>query len=141
MSSLLIKLLHQDAIMPCRQSKMAAGYDICCIEDVTLMPFERKLVSTGVSMTVPENTYGQLAPRSGLSVKHGIHVMAGVIDRDYTGEVKVLLYNTSSTTEVSIKSKERIAQLILKRIETPEVIEVDELETTLRGTGGFGSTG
>ena len=138
--ALYIKKLSSDAIIPTRGSKEAAGYDICTLDTVLIPPFQRTLVSTGLAMTVPEGTYGQLAPRSGLSVKKGLHVGAGVIDRDYTGEVKVLLVNLSSEP-IELQSNDRVAQLILKKIETPEVVEVDELTETLRGVGGFGSTG
>lgn len=138
--ALYIKKLTNDAILPTRGSKEAAGYDICTLDNVLIPPFQRTLVSTGLAMTVPEGTYGQLAPRSGLSVKKGLHVGAGVIDRDYTGEVKVLLMNLSSEP-IELQSSDRIAQLILKKIETPEVVEVEELTETLRGVGGFGSTG
>ena len=138
--ALYIKKLSSVAIIPTRGSKEAAGYDICTLDTVLIPPFQRTLVSTGLAMTVPEGTYGQLAPRSGLSVKKGLHVGAGVIDRDYTGEVKVLLVNLSSEP-IELQSNDRVAQLILKKIETPEVVEVDELTETLRGVGGFGSTG
>lgn len=138
-NKLFVKLLHPDAILPQRKSSGAAGYDVCSIEEIVLCARSKQLVSTGLSFTVPESTYGQLAPRSGLSVK-GIHVGAGVIDRDYTGEVKVLLFNMSDD-DIVIKPKERIAQLIVKKIELPDVIEVDELSLTERGENGFGSTG
>ena len=137
---LYIKKLDANATLPTRGSSEAAGYDIYSIDNVNIPPFGRKLISTGIAMTVPEGTYGQLAPRSGLAVKKGIHVGAGIIDRDYTGEVKVLLMNLSSDP-VDIELNERIAQLILKKIETPEIVEVEELNDTLRGSGGFGSTG
>lgn len=137
---LYIKKLDANATLPTRGSSEAAGYDMYSIDSVTIPPFGRTLVSTGIAMTVPMGTYGQLAPRSGLAVKKGIHVGAGVIDRDYTGEVKILLMNLSGEP-VEVEENERIAQLILKKIETPEVMEVEELTDTLRGTGGFGSTG
>ena len=148
---LLIKRLHDDAMLPVRKSDGAAGYDMYSDQEVVLPPLmsvssdensstsRATLVSTGIAMTVPEGTYGQLAPRSGLAVK-GIHVGAGVIDADYTGEVKVLLFNLSNK-EIVLGKHERIAQLILKKIETPDVEEVQELGVTDRGDHGFGSTG
>jgi dUTP pyrophosphatase len=139
---LFIKKLATDALLPIRKSEKAAGYDVYSNEAVTLPPLSSSksvLVSTGIAMTVPYGTYGQLAPRSGLSVK-GIHVGAGVIDADYTGEVKVLLFNLSEK-EITLEKHERIAQLIIKKIETPEVEEVEELGVTERGEQGFGSTG
>ena len=140
MSELLVKKLNDDSILPLRQSHLAAGYDICSYEDKTIEPGCREVCSTGIAFTVPEGTYGQLAPRSGLACKSGIHVGAGVIDRDYTGEVKVLLFNLSDKS-VEIKKNDRIAQLILHNIVTPGVSEVKELMPTKRGEGGFGSTG
>jgi dUTP pyrophosphatase len=139
---LFIKKLATDALLPIRKSEKAAGYDVYSNEAVTLPPLSASksvLVSTGIAMTVPDGTYGQLAPRSGLSVK-GIHVGAGVIDADYTGEVKVLLFNLTDK-EITLEKHERIAQLIIKKIETPEVEEVEELGVTERGEQGFGSTG
>jgi dUTP pyrophosphatase len=84
--------------------------------------------------------YGRVAPRSGLTVKHGIHVGAGVIDPDYTGEIKVALFNLGDVP-FEIKKGDRIAQLVLERCETPDVHEIDTLDETGRGAGGFGSTG
>ena len=92
------------------------------------------------SVKVPEGTYGRIAPRSGLAVKHGIQVGAGVIDSDYTGELKVVLFNHNNK-KYNIKPGFRIAQLILEQCVTPEVVEVDDLDTTDRGNNGFGSTG
>ena len=138
-AKLLVKKLDPNAVLPERKSDGAAGYDICCLDKrVVIPPNSQKLISTGLSFTVPDGTYGQLASRSGLSVK-GVTVGAGVIDRDYTGEVKVLLFNHSSD-KVYINEKDRIAQLIIKKIELPVVEEVDSLETTIRGDNGFGST-
>lgn len=140
MSVLRVKKLIPEAILPSRQSEEAAGYDLCAVGTLSIPPMGRQLISTGLAMTVPEGTYGQLAPRSGLAVKKGLHVGAGVIDRDYTGEVKVLLFNLSDSA-VEINQHERVAQLILKKIETPIVQEVETLIDTSRGSGGFGSTG
>ena len=140
MTTLKVKKLAQDAILPQRQTPGSAGYDLCSYNDYELRTNpSRVLVETKLAITVPEGTYGRIAPRSGLSCKH-IHVGAGVIDRDYTGEVKVLLYNLNDTT-YNIKKGDRIAQLILEKIETTQVEEVDELSSSDRGAGGFGSTG
>ena len=137
--NLLVKKLDADAKIPSRATEGSAGYDISSAEDVTIAAKSRAGVSTGISIRVPKNTYGRIAPRSGLAVKHGIDVLAGVVDFDYTGEVKVILYNTSDE-DYFVKKGDRIAQLILERIETPEVEVVLELSETSR-TGGFGSTG
>ncbi len=137
---LYVKKFNSNAILPERKSSGAAGYDISSCIDIVIEPNTWKLVSTGIGFTVPPGTYGQLAPRSGLSCK-GVLVGAGVIDRDYTGEVKVLLFNMSDDTPLEVKVGDRIAQLIIKKIETPNVVEVDSLGDTDRGDGGFGSTG
>jgi deoxyuridine 5'-triphosphate nucleotidohydrolase len=89
---------------------------------------------------VPDGTYGRIAPRSGITVKHNVHVGAGVIDSDYTGEIKVVLCNNGKQV-VQFKAFDRVAQLVLEKIEIAEVIEVTELNATSRGSGGFGSTG
>jgi len=91
-------------------------------------------------MTVPFGTYGRIAPRSGLASRDGVTVLGGVVDRTFTGEVKVILLNTGDHT-VHIKIGDRIAQIVLEMIETPDVLEVDRLDVTARGAGGFGSTG
>lgn len=97
-------------------------------------------MSTGVCATIPLGCYGRIAPRSGLTVKYGIHVGAGVIDPDYTGELKVCLFNFGSVP-FEIKQGERIAQLILEKCSTPLIQEVNELQKTMRANRGFGSTG
>src|SRR6056300_395892 len=140
MSQLLVKKLNEHAITPTRGSPLAAGYDVYSSVDTTIASGCRGLVDTGVAFTVPLETYGRIAPRSGLAVKKGIQVGAGVIDRDYTGEVKVVLFNHGDD-EFVIKKGDRIAQLIIEKIEMPEVKLVDELLVTERGEGGFGSTG
>lgn len=134
-----VKLNYDDAMLPKRGSEQAAGYDLYSYEEGRILPGQTRLFDTGLSFTVPEGTYGRIAPRSGLS-KKGILVNAGVIDRDYTGPVKVMLHNLSLDMYV-IKKNDRIAQLILEQILTPDVTFVDELENTDRGAGGFGSTG
>ena len=107
---------------------------------MVIQPSSREIISTGVCATVPSGCYGRIAPRSGLSVKYGIHVGAGVIDPDYTGELKVNLFNLG-TIPYEIKQGERIAQLILEKCMTPFVQEVSELKPTMRANRGFGSTG
>lgn len=143
MEKLLVKKLYPDAILPRRQTLESVGYDLCTYEDYIIPAYGRQLIDTGLSFTVPEGTYGQIAPRSGLSCK-GTHVGAGVIDRDYTGHVKVLLFNLNTSDEIRISKGDRIAQLILKRVSTCQVEEVEELvssSSSNRGEGGFGSTG
>lgn len=131
--------LKPGAKMPIRASIGAAGYDLFAIEDVTINCFEFTLVSTGVSMAIPEGYYGRVAPRSGLAVKNGVMVGAGVIDSDYRGEIKVALARLNGV--YNIKAGDRIAQLIIEKISTPTLVQVDWLADTTRGDGGFGSTG
>jgi len=138
-NKLIVCKNHDDAIIPKRGSKQAAGYDLYTIDEGRLMPKQTRLFDTGISFTVPEGTYGRIAPRSGLS-KKGILVNAGVVDRDYTGPVKVMLHNLSDEM-YQVKKNDRIAQLIIEKIATPIIEEVGSLEETDRGEGGFGSTG
>lgn len=136
----LIKLLVPEAIAPARGSDGAAGYDLSSVVDIVVPALGRVAVATGLAMRVPDGTYGRVAPRSGLAYKYGIDVLAGVIDKDFRGEVKVILFNTSERDYI-VKKGDRVAQLVLEKISTPEVAIVDDLEDTLRGVGGFGSTG
>jgi len=138
--SLKVKKLSSDAQLPTRGSDGAAGYDLQSIESCVILPGKRAVVATGISLELPHGVYGRIAPRSGLAVKHGIQVGAGVVDSDYRGEVKVVLFNHDSNPYL-IKSGYRIAQLIMERCETPEVEEIFDTSDTQRGEGGFGSTG
>ena len=135
-----VQRLCSQAIIPRRATPGSVGYDLFSIEAVTVNPNELACVSTGIAIKLPVGTYGRVAPRSGFSVKHNTHVGAGVIDPDYTGEIKVVLYNVG-TSSVQIKAFDRIAQLIVEKCSTPQVIEVSALKDTSRGQGGFGSTG
>lgn len=98
------------------------------------------MVPTGLALACPPGTYARVAPRSGLAVKHFIDTGAGVVDEDYRGEVGVVLFNHADT-DFQVKAGDRVAQLILERIATPPVAEVDDLDATDRGAGGYGSTG
>jgi dUTP pyrophosphatase len=109
-------------------------------EDTVIPARGRALVKTDIKISVPNGTYGRVAPRSGLAYKHGIDTMAGVIDADYRGPVGVILANLSET-DFPVKIGDRIAQLIVERVVMPDVVVVDQLEDTVRGAGGFGSTG
>lgn len=137
---LLVKKLSDKACLPKRQTSGAAGYDLYSAQELIIPSRQHKLVGTDLMIQVPDGTYGRIAPRSGLCLKYGIDVGAGVIDSDYRGTVGVILFNHSDQ-DFSIKIGDRIAQLILERISTPEVMEVDSLENSSRGEGGFGSTG
>ena len=137
---LRIKKLVPEAKIPSKATIEAAGYDIYALENCTVPKQGKLLVATGISMAIPVGYYGRVAPRSGLAVKNFIDVGAGVIDSDYRGEVKVLLFNFN-VEDFEIKSGDRIAQLIIERVCPTEILEVEDLDATDRGEGGFGSTG
>ena len=131
---------HEDAQIPKRGSCLSAGSDLYSVLDYYIEPKSRCLISTGIKMQFPNNVYGRIAPRSGLALKNGIDVMAGVIDPDYTGEIKVLLYNTSDI-KFEVQKGDRIAQIIFEQFKYPNFNEVREITETSRSGGGFGSTG
>lgn len=137
---LLIQKLSADATTPTRGSAFAAGYDLYAAAAITIKAKDKALVSTALAIATPAGTYGRVAPRSGLASKKFLDTLAGVIDADYRGEVKVLLANFSDM-DYEVQKGERVAQLILERIVTPDVVEVQSLEESVRGAGGFGSTG
>ena len=137
---LQVQLLSSKGKAPTRGSAFAAGYDIYSSQNTTVPARGRAMVETDISIAVPEGTYGRVAPRSGLAAKHSIDTGAGVIDADYRGPVKVILFNFSEV-DFEIKEGDRIAQLILERIYNPEVLVVEKLPESVRGAGGFGSTG
>ncbi|KAH0834805.1 dUTPase-like protein, partial [Lanmaoa asiatica] len=126
--------------LPVRGSPGAAGYDLYAAEDTVVPAHGHALISTGLSMKIPPGHYGRVAPRSGLAVKKKLTTGAGVIDSDFRGEVKILLFNLSGE-EFIAKAGERVAQLILEKISTPPVREVKSLDETKRADKGFGSTG
>jgi deoxyuridine 5'-triphosphate nucleotidohydrolase len=140
MPTLNFKRLDPRATLPTRGSAASAGLDIYSIEDITIEPKQRVLARTGIAVAVPLGFYGRVAPRSGLAVKNGLDVLAGVIDSDYRGEVCCALLNTGDET-VSLPRGSRLCQLIVEQIITPTPTWVEELEETARGAGGFGSTG
>ena len=132
--------LSEDATLPTRGSSLAAGYDLYSAKDLTIEPEGKALVPTDLRICVPHGTYGRIAPRSGLAWKHHIATGAGVVDEDYRGPVGVVLFNHAKT-EFVIKKGDRVAQLVCEKISYPDIEEVESLEETVRGDGGFGSTG
>jgi dUTP pyrophosphatase len=138
--SLRFRKLHESARLPTRGSRFAAGLDLYSVEELTIEAGQRALAGTGLSVAIPEGFYGRVAPRSGLAIEHGLDVLAGVIDSDYRGEIRCALINHGSEP-VLIEVGQRVAQLIIEAIATPEPTWADELEETARGAGGFGSTG
>lgn len=141
MASLNVKRLVPNAVLPTRGTPGSAGYDLYSTDGFIIMPGHRVVVTTGVSVELPSGTYGRIAPRSGLAVKHGVDVLAGVVDPDYTGELKVVLVNTDLRRAFMIRPGYRIAQLILENYTSAEVVEVPYVPETTRGAAGFGSTG
>lgn len=138
--NLLVKRLSSNATLPTRASPLSAGYDLYSATDVVVPARGRVLVPTDLSITVPVHTYGRVAPRSGLALKNGLDVGAGVVDSDYTGPVGVVLFNHTDT-DYQVKKGDRCAQFIVECIMMLDVKEVDNLENTERGNGGFGSSG
>ena len=135
--------LDARARLPTRAYPGDAGLDLYALDDGEIGPGERASVRTGIAVEIPDGQAGLVLPRSGLAAKHGIALVnaPGLIDAGYRGEVRVLLLNTDRAASFAFSSGERIAQLVLVRVETPEVVEVDALATSERGAGGFGSSG
>jgi len=141
MATLKVQKLVPNAVIPTHGTPGAAGYDLYSTDGFIIMPGHRVVIPTGLAIQLPTGTYGRIAPRSGLAVKHGVDVLAGVVDPDYTGEVKVVLVNTDLRRAFMIRPGYRIAQLILENYTVAEVEETPYVEQTERGEEGFGSTG
>lgn len=124
-----------------RANPSDAGIDLRAAEEANIPPLGRATISTGICLEIPEGHYGRVAPRSGLAHRHGIDVLAGVVDSSYRGEVKVVLHNTDKHESFHVSPGDRMAQLIIERHYNPEFVEVEDLTQTDRGSGGFGSTG
>lgn len=142
-SPVRIKRLDKDLPLPSRAHRGDAGADLCSAEDITLTPGERRLVGTGVALALPLGTVGLIHPRSGLAAKQGLSIVnaPGTVDADYRGEIKVCLINLDPHTPIEITRGMRIAQLVIQRVELVDFEEVEELDETVRGAGGHGSTG
>tara|TARA_Y100001963_G_scaffold129009_1_gene183853 strand:- start:475 stop:957 length:483 start_codon:yes stop_codon:yes gene_type:complete len=155
-----IKRLNALSVLPTRANESDAGYDLYSCKDMVIPPMERAIVKTGIAIEIPEGFYGRIAPRSGLAVKKGIDVMAGVIDSGYRDEIGVVLVNLNlpevlfnqnnqvsayesafgSMQKFSISAGDRIAQLIIEKCHNINWVE-EKLSESERGTGGFGSSG
>lgn len=144
MTILKIKRLAHNRFVPEYKTEGAAGMDLCAAidEPITLKPLERTLVPTGLKIELEHGFEAQIRPRSGLSIKHGITLIncVGTIDEDYRGEVCIPVVNLSNET-YTIQPDERVAQMIITRVEQAKIEVTTELTETVRGTGGFGSTG
>jgi dUTP pyrophosphatase len=141
--SLKVRRLDVRAVLPSLAYPGDAGLDLCALEQRELGPGERASIGTGLSIQIPEGQAGLVLPRSGLAASHGIALVnaPGLIDSGYRGEVRVLLLNTDRNKAFTVTAGDRIAQLVLVKVETPVVEEVTELALSERGAGGFGSSG
>jgi dUTP pyrophosphatase len=139
----ILRLPHgADLPLPIYATSGAAGMDLRSVETLTLKPGARALVATGIAIALPDHHEAQVRPRSGLAIKHGITVLnsPGTIDADYRGEIKVPLINLG-TEDFVIARGDRIAQMVVAPVTTAELLEVEALDETARGAGGFGSSG
>jgi dUTP pyrophosphatase len=138
-----VRLLDQGLALPRYAHEGDAGLDLLAAENVTLQPGERAAVPTGIAIGIPEGYAGFVLPRSGRALKEGLGVAnaPGLIDSGYRGEVKVILVNLDPHSPVDVKRGDKIAQLVVQRVELAEVVAVDSLSDTERGPGGLGSTG
>ena len=139
-ASFFLKKLSDNAVMPKKNFSNAAGYDLSSAVDTVVPANDKALVPTDIAIALPNGWYGRIAPRSRLAAKHHLAVGAGVIDGDFRGKVKVVLFNHGSLDFHATKG-DRIAQLLLERIASPPVMLVTELPETSRGAKGFGSSG
>ena len=141
--TLKVRRLDPRAQLPTRAYPGDAGLDLYALEDAALDPGERASLRTGIAVEIPEGEAGLVLPRSGLAARHGIALVnaPGLIDAGYRGEIVVLLLNTDRDSAFTIAAGDRIAQLVLVKVQTPEVVEVEELAVSERGGGGFGSSG
>ena len=135
-----IKLLDEKAKKPTKTNKTDAGFDLYSLENIVITNQSRQVIRTGISLEMPNNLAGLIWPRSGLAVKQGIDVLAGVIDSGYRGEVLVCLYNTSKHN-VNIETGDRIAQIIFQEVPEISIFLSESLSESTRGTDGFGSSG
>jgi dUTP pyrophosphatase len=145
MSSVQVLITRLDPELPLpRYAKGGdAGADIVSRIDITLAPGERALVPTGIAIALPDGYVALVHPRSGLAIKHGVTMVnsPGTVDAGYRGELQIILINHDKSEAVSFKRGDRIAQLVIQKVERAEFVEVEDLPGSGRGSGGFGSTG
>lgn len=137
---LTVKKLISEAKLPLRAHADDAGLDLYSVEDCILEPGERRAIKTGVAMAIPVGYVGLIWDKSGVAAKGGVKTMGGVIDASYRGEVQVILSNLSDEA-YKIEKGAKISQILIQKVELTEVCEVAELDATIRGEDGFGSTG
>lgn len=138
-----IKKLDPSVELPTYAYEGDAGLDLRSNESVDLAPFERRLISTGIAIALPDGYAGFVQPRSGLAIKQGFTIVntPGLIDAHYRGELKIIAINLDATQTIHIERGERIAQLVIQEVPTVNLIETEELDSTDRGCSGFGSSG
>lgn len=143
MIELKIKLLDAGLTMPRYQHDGDAGLDLPSRVDLVIEPGERAMVPTGIAVAIPDGYAGFVLPRSGLASRHGIALVnsPGLVDSGYRGEISIVMINTDKRQAFQVKRGDRIAQLVIQKVEDVSIIGVDELDETSRGAGGFGSTG
>lgn len=141
--SLRVKRLDPEVDLPTYAYAGDAGLDLRANESVTLAPHERRLIATGLAVAIPEGYAGFVQPRSGMALKRGLSMAntPGLIDSHYRGELKVVAVNLDNEKPIHIERGERIAQLVIQKVPVVTLVEVDELDDTDRGSGGFGSSG
>ena len=136
-----IKLLSENAKIPTQGTPFSAGYDLYAAEEAIVPRLGRKLIKTNISMAIPMNHYGRIAPRSGLAYKNGIDILAGGIDADYRGDIGVIIYNTDNNLDFAVKIGDKIAQIIIEPCSSANFVKSKELPVSKRGEGGYGHTG
>ncbi len=144
MAEVKVKLLSENGKIPTKGTPYAAGFDLYAAESATVHRLGRKLVKTNISLEIPEGFYGRIAPRSGLALKSGIDIMAGVVDSDYRGDIGVIMYNTDNNVDFNVNIGDKIAQIIIEpylNATMSEVSSADQLSATARGEKGYGHTG
>lgn len=141
--TLKVRRLDARATLPTRAYPGDAGLDLYALEEGVLAPGERATIGTGIAVEIPDGEAGLVLPRSGLAARHGIAIVnaPGLIDSGYRGEIRVLLLNTDRVEPFTFSAGDRIAQLVLVKVQTPAVEEIEELAVSERGAGGFGSSG
>ncbi len=138
-----IKRLDPTLPLPAYAHEGDAGLDLFAAEDIDLAPGQRALIPTGIAVAIPEGFAGFVQPRSGLAIKQGLSLVntPGLIDAHYRGEIKVIAINLDPSSTISVSRGDKIAQLVIQPVARVELAEVDDLDATVRGEGGFGSTG
>ena len=138
--TLKIKKFHSEATMPKYLRPGDAAMDLYSCESKVIQPQQREVVSTGIAMAIPKEHVGLIWDRSGMAANHGIKSMGGVIDSNYRGEIKVILHNLTNQP-FTVEKGMRIAQMLIQKVEQKEILEVEDLDDTVRGEKAFGSTG